>query len=77
LVRAPDKRKVSSSNLLKLKILNMTFKKKNLIKKIKNFTLNFGPQHPAAHGVLRLVLELNGETVVKADSSYRTFTSWY
>merc|ERR1719487_1510094 len=34
---------------------------------IKNFTLNFGPQHPAAHGVLRLVLELNGETVVRAD----------
>jgi NADH dehydrogenase (ubiquinone) Fe-S protein 2 len=44
----------------------MTFKKKNLIKKIKNFTLNFGPQHPAAHGVLRLVLELSGETVIKA-----------
>jgi NADH dehydrogenase (ubiquinone) Fe-S protein 2 len=35
--------------------------------KLKNFTLNFGPQHPAAHGVLRLVLELNGETVVAAD----------
>jgi NADH dehydrogenase (ubiquinone) Fe-S protein 2 len=35
-------------------------------KKIKNFTLNFGPQHPAAHGVLRLVLELSGETVLKA-----------
>jgi NADH dehydrogenase I D subunit len=34
---------------------------------IKNFTLNFGPQHPAAHGVLRLVLELNGEYVVYAD----------
>ena len=33
----------------------MTFKKKNLIKKIKNFTINFGPQHPAAHGVLKLV----------------------
>ena len=44
----------------------MTIKKKNLIKKIKNFTLNFGPQHPAAHGVLRLVLELSGETVIKA-----------
>ena len=44
----------------------MTFKKKNLVKKIKNFTLNFGPQHPAAHGVLRLVLELSGETVIKA-----------
>ena len=34
---------------------------------IKNYTLNFGPQHPAAHGVLRLVLELDGETVTKAD----------
>ena len=35
--------------------------------KIKNFTLNFGPQHPAAHGVLRLVLELQGETVLRAE----------
>lgn len=34
---------------------------------IKNFTLNFGPQHPAAHGVLRLVLELDGEIVQRAD----------
>lgn len=34
---------------------------------IKNYTLNFGPQHPAAHGVLRLVLELEGETIVRAD----------
>lgn len=33
----------------------------------RNFTVNFGPQHPAAHGVLRLVLELDGETVVRAD----------
>lgn len=36
-------------------------------KKIKTFNLNFGPQHPSAHGVLRLVLELNGEIVKKAD----------
>lgn len=35
--------------------------------KIKNFEMNFGPQHPAAHGVLRLVLELDGEHVVRAD----------
>ena len=34
---------------------------------IKNYTLNFGPQHPAAHGVLRLVLELDGEVVTRAD----------
>jgi NADH-quinone oxidoreductase subunit D len=34
---------------------------------IRNYTLNFGPQHPAAHGVLRLVLELDGEVVQKAD----------
>ncbi len=34
---------------------------------IQNFTLNFGPQHPAAHGVLRLVLELDGEVIVRAD----------
>lgn len=34
---------------------------------IRNYTMNFGPQHPAAHGVLRLVLELDGETIVRAD----------
>ena len=45
----------------------MTLKKKDLKKKIKNFTINFGPQHPAAHGVLRLVLELKGEIVERAD----------
>jgi NADH dehydrogenase (ubiquinone) Fe-S protein 2 len=37
------------------------------LKKIKNFSINFGPQHPAAHGVVRLILELNGEVVKKAD----------
>lgn len=34
---------------------------------IKNYTMNFGPQHPAAHGVLRLILELDGEVVQRAD----------
>ena len=33
----------------------------------RNFTINFGPQHPAAHGVLRLVLELDGEVVERVD----------
>merc|ERR1711933_462346 len=47
--------------------MGMSLKKKFLLKKIKNFTINFGPQHPAAHGVLRLVLELNGEIVNRAD----------
>lgn len=36
-------------------------------KYLKNFTVNFGPQHPAAHGVLRLILELNGEIIERAD----------
>ncbi len=34
---------------------------------VRNFTINFGPQHPAAHGVLRLVLELDGEVVERVD----------
>ncbi len=38
------------------------------LKKIKSFTLNFGPQHPAAHGVLRLILDLDGEVVNRADA---------
>ena len=37
-------------------------------KKIKTFNINFGPQHPSAHGVLRLVLQLSGEVVEKADA---------
>lgn len=45
----------------------MAIEKTVVPKKIKNFTINFGPQHPAAHGVLRLVLEMNGEVVQRAD----------
>jgi len=45
----------------------MLLKKKNLLKELKHFTINFGPQHPAAHGVLRLILELDGEVVLRAD----------
>lgn len=36
-------------------------------KNVRNLSINFGPQHPAAHGVLRMVLELDGETVMRAD----------
>lgn len=36
-------------------------------KKVSSLTINFGPQHPAAHGVLRLVMELSGESVKKCD----------
>jgi len=45
----------------------MILKKKELSRELKNFTINFGPQHPAAHGVLRLILELEGEVVERAD----------
>jgi NADH-quinone oxidoreductase subunit D len=38
------------------------------IKKLKTYNLNFGPQHPSAHGVLRLILELNGEVVERSDA---------
>ena len=37
------------------------------MRNIKHFTLNFGPQHPSAHGVLRLILELDGEVIIRAD----------
>ena len=42
---------------------------------IRNYTMNFGPQHPAAHGVLRLVLELDGEVVKRADPHIGLFDS--
>lgn len=45
----------------------MYLKKHKTDLNIKGFTMNFGPQHPAAHGVLRLVLELEGEVIKKAD----------
>ncbi len=38
-----------------------------MMAEIQNYTMNFGPQHPAAHGVLRLVLEMNGEVIQSAD----------
>ncbi|OOC11024.1 NADH dehydrogenase [Thioalkalivibrio halophilus] len=42
-------------------------RKEPIMPEIRNFTLNFGPQHPSAHGVLRLVLEMDGEVVQRAD----------
>lgn len=39
----------------------------NTIPEFRNYVFNFGPQHPAAHGVLRLILEVDGETIVRAD----------
>ena len=45
----------------------MNKQNKTMTKKTKTLNLNFGPQHPAAHGVLRLILELDGEVVEKAD----------
>jgi len=41
--------------------------KKKIFKILKNLVINFGPQHPAAHGVLRLVLELDGEIILRVD----------
>ena len=47
--------------------MTLFLKKKTKSKELKIFKMNFGPQHPAAHGVLRLILELEGEIVKKAD----------
>ncbi len=54
--------------MVKYKNINIILKKKDLNRELKNFTINFGPQHPAAHGVLRLILELDGEIVKRADA---------
>jgi NADH:ubiquinone oxidoreductase subunit D len=45
----------------------ITSKDESSLKKIKTMNLNLGPQHPAAHGVLRLIVQLNGEIIEKAD----------
>ena len=47
--------------------IHLSCSPETVMSEIQNFTLNFGPQHPAAHGVLRLVLEMDGEVVQHAD----------
>ncbi|MDF3054759.1 MAG: dehydrogenase subunit [Gammaproteobacteria bacterium] len=42
-------------------------REKNLVSELRNYTLNFGPQHPAAHGVLRLIMEVDGEQILRLD----------
>jgi NADH-quinone oxidoreductase subunit D len=49
-------------------------KKESTNTSLRNLNINFGPQHPAAHGVLRLILELNGEIIERADSHIVYFT---
>jgi hypothetical protein len=74
---------------LSMMLLVAYLKEPVISKEIKNLTMNFGPQHPAAHGVLRLVLELSGEVSLvslekqhstkgrsKCGPSYRTPSSW-
>ena len=46
---------------------SFNLKKNNNLKNVKTININFGPQHPAAHGVLRLVLQLNGEIIENID----------
>lgn len=58
---------IKSKSKSKIQIPSLLLKKTELKKKLKSFTINFGPQHPAAHGVLRLILELNGEVVLRSD----------
>ena len=45
----------------------MAIKKSEMVQEMKGFQLNFGPQHPAAHGVLRLITEMNGEVIERGD----------
>merc|ERR1711970_1341554 len=49
------------------RIYNMSLTKHEQLNKVKNRSLNFGPQHPAAHGVRRLVLEMRGEVIERSD----------
>lgn len=58
---------MNNNTFLSKNSFKTVLKKTELKQKLKSFTINFGPQHPAAHGVLRLILELNGEVVIKAD----------
>lgn len=50
-----------------MKLHHALYVRRATVAEIKNYTLNFGPQHPSAHGVLRLVLELDGEVIQRAD----------
>jgi NADH dehydrogenase I D subunit len=61
------KRKMVQNNKLSINTKQEYFWKEGEAQAIKPFTLNFGPQHPAAHGVLRLVLAIQGEIVERAD----------
>lgn len=66
MLEIPNKKYYKSLNTAMLKN-NNTLKVLNSYTALRTFKLNFGPQHPAAHGVLRLVLELNGEVVLNSD----------
>lgn len=61
-----EKRKFFEENTRSFFLTKPMVQNKENLKQIKTFNLNFGPQHPSAHGVLRLILELNGEVVKQA-----------